>query len=136
MTLSLFSVLLVLPFEGNELEPKSNLTVGMWTNSGRRVGAPLLVFGLAVLLAEGERKARGVAFAGFPLFGGSSVVVRGTGVVGWWATTVGGRETFHKLLAPKLVGSGALLVLQSGNDKWSLGFQQLASLYSDEFAHK
>ena len=49
---------------------------------------------------------------------------------------VGGRETFHKLLAPKLVGSGALLVLQSGNDKWSLGFQQLASLYSDEFAHK
>ena len=49
---------------------------------------------------------------------------------------VGGRETFHKLLAPKLVGSGALLVLQSGNDKWSLGLQQLASLYSDEFAHK
>ena len=86
MTLSLFSVLLVLPFEGNELEPKSNLTVGMWTNSGRRVGALLLVLGLAVLLAEGERKARGVAFAGFPLFEGSSVVVRGTGLVGWWAT--------------------------------------------------
>ena len=82
MTLSLFSVLLVPPFEGNELEPKSNLTVGMWTNSGRRVGA----LGLAVLLAEVERKAWGVAFAGFPLFGGSSVVVRGTGVVGWWAT--------------------------------------------------
>ena len=57
-------------------------------------------------------------------------------VVDWWATTVGGRETFHKLLAPKLVGSGALLVLQSGNDKWSLGLQQLASLYSDGFPHK
>ena len=71
MTLSLFSVLLVLPFEGNEVEPKSNLTVGVWTNSGRRVGS----LGLAVLLVEGERKAWGVALAGFPLFEGSLVVV-------------------------------------------------------------
>ena len=71
----------MLPFEGNELEPKSNLTVGMWTNSGRRVGSLLLVLGLAVLLSEGERKPWGVALAGFPLFGGSLVVVRGTGLV-------------------------------------------------------
>ena len=75
MTLSLFSVLLVLPFEGNELEPKSNLTVGMWTNSGRRVGVLLLVLGLVVLLDEVGWKVWGVTLAGFPLFEGSSVVV-------------------------------------------------------------
>ena len=75
MIFSLFSVLLVLPFEGNELEPKSNLTVGMWTNSGRRVGAPGLALDVAVLLAEVERKAWEVVFAGFPLFEVGLVVV-------------------------------------------------------------
>ena len=65
----------MLPFERNELEPKSNLTVGMWTNSGRRVGVLLLVVGLAVLLDEVEWKAWGVTLAGFLLFEESLVVV-------------------------------------------------------------
>ena len=73
MILSLFSpvsVLLVLPFETNELDPKSNLTVGMWTNSGRRV-----VLGLIVLLVLLNCKSCLVSVAGFLLFKGDSVVV-------------------------------------------------------------
>ena len=73
MILSLFSpvsVLLVLPFETNELDPKSNLTVGMWTNSGRRV-----VLGLIVLFVWLDCKSWWVSVAGFLLFKGDSVVV-------------------------------------------------------------
>ena len=83
LILSLFSpvsVLLVLPFETNELDPKSNLTVGMWTNSGRRV-----VLGLIVLLVWIVCKSCLVSVAGFLLFKGDSVVVWGTtGLVALW----------------------------------------------------
>ena len=78
LTLSLFSVLLVPPFEGNELEPKSNLTVGMWTNSGWLVGLKLLLVSGLPLVAWVDWKAWDVVlvvFVGFLFFNEDSVVV-------------------------------------------------------------